>query len=466
MNQLKKVYYKLNLKLNDSNSRDIEHQYHYGCLLLCSILLDEPPEKWFHLIDQQVDSLLKYGTSDFVLESILLCKSISKFSHPELSEIEARIKTSAHYKCPKYHAVDYKYLYYINNGEYDDLKNSISYDFESGLLFDSLGREGQGIPDLVYHCRNIEILLKTPLYDDENVRMILNRAISLTIKLLDEGSLGLFFGRSQNSAYGIGSLYYILSSINSSEQLLQDKINRHVRKIESIIFDKLIFNDEITLNLAGEGSRGGCDTYMYQDVYSSFLLSRILLIKKNKFKKIIYTPYEINFNTFFTLSKISKHESILSLSALSDFQSLMMPNDYRYKKNSLQSYVYNGKEVSLIPYYKVMVKPFDHMAKKLWCKVYNHLSSFLFKHSNELFSFYDLKFFTLNIGNEKNDLFHCSKGKLFLSSSFTEGIYIAGVPKVIFNLISNRRKKILEINLPTSTGKVPFIITLIWGKKC
>ncbi|RDE22577.1 hypothetical protein DV711_08275 [Motiliproteus coralliicola] len=449
------IYENLNSSIDSIKGDGLDHQYHYGCLLLSAVLLNKPIEKWLFLIDQQVNSLVKYGTSDFVIESLTIAYEYKK--ETRILKLIDRIQGSCSYKLPKYAAMDYKYLYFINNGQFDNINKEVFYDKKSGLVFDSVGINGLGVPDLVYHCRNIEILIKA---DIPELKDIINRGVSFILSIISEGSGGLFFGRSQNSAYGYASLYYILCTLEVNDEVLKKKIELHKDDIERILTNYIITGDCVGLNIAASNGRVACDSYMYQHVYASFFLSRYLLVEKGHFKPFLFKYVDINFENYFQFEAISNDAKLVKLTNSIPYQSKIYPNDHRYKIK-LQAMITPEREISFVPYFSNAITPFDSPFQKIKNKIFHKIFSFLYSKFGYLYGLFG-KRYSINVGDDPSCSFFINEHKIYLRPYVGSSRFFGFIPVKLTDLIGDNMAVLCKFRVPTSTGLELYAVVMIW----
>lgn len=449
MDDLEKVYAEIESAILYKPSKRLEHQYHYGCMYLSACLLGESPRVWREYIINQLDIAHEFGTLGFIEESIVLAMQYTDCQDKALLKM---VRDKNRNSSPTvYHALDYRYLDYFNANRTQELLNSVKFCESSGLLYDTFDGS-KGSKDLVYHCRNLEILIKSDIIYDAKGREIISRALSLVIKLLDEGTASLFFGRSQNSSYGLGSLYFILNSIcfedNESQAKLEVYKDSLLGKIRSIHTDKCGFRTNLSYG------RSGCDSYMYSYVYSSFLLSRLLLSNRVKNNPVTCTVKDIALERYFRIKKVA--DITLVINSGEGNNSPIFPDDIRYCPSALVSYVKNGREYSPTPFLTLPYSPLDSIfTRKLILVVNSQIYRLLskFQHLN-VFNAIDLE-----------GINGCKR-----VSTGSRGVYLKNCRRLNFGIAPTRLLEVIKSNyfsvaafkLPTSTGMEKFSVIVYW----
>ncbi|XDF77802.1 hypothetical protein AAFX60_000780 [Aliivibrio fischeri] len=449
MDNFEKFYYEIkDLILKDFTNK-LDHQYHYGCMYLSASLLGKSPMIWRERIIEQIDTAYELGTLDFIEESIVLSMQYSDKQDRELLQFIRDKRKNC--KPREYHALDYEYLEKFNANKTQELLNAVKCCKESGLLYDTFDGV-QGSKDLVYHCRNLEILIKSNLILDEKGLEIISKAVSLIMKLFEVGTTALFFGRSQNSSYGLGSLYFILKSVCFENKEHQDKLELYRKRLESKIQSSYIENCGFRMNFSS--GRSGADSYMYRNVYSSFLLSRLLLSSKIKQNSITLTLRDVSFNKYFQVKKVLNLKFVINNNE-GNF-SPIFPNDIRYGSNALVSYLKNGFEYSPIPFFTFPYSPLDKLFTRKTRLIANSMIYRL------LSMFYKLNVFSsvsLEDIREAKKVMVTDEGAYLVSY---RRINLGIVPSNLLDVIKSEYLNIVGFKLPTSTGMEKFRVIIYW----
>ena len=270
-------------------------QYHIGAYILASVILNDKSDD--PLIVQKIAELLSnlrnilttdegVTNADFTLESICLAHYFTEEDHIKdlLAQFLLEHEICLHAKITA-KATDYYLLRYFNVTYYNRYLGVKSIPDEStevvvdgvldttGVLFDTYF-EGVGNPDLVYHCRNLQILMSCyVICEDLKMKRIVENALSFIVSFSSvDGRIG-YYGRSSDTIYGdscvIMALALALSVDNSAEY------RRFLKRFERIYTD--IPNNKIKITEAWTGINGreGLDSYVYPMVYEIFALSRL-----------------------------------------------------------------------------------------------------------------------------------------------------------------------------------------------
>ena len=440
----------------------LQHQYHWGCLLIAAVTLeqDDAVAQLLDLIEQDKLAYATFGTVDFTLESLTL---VQRFYRHRDATVNARIAELIDALAlmgsdKTYFALDYQYLHAFNQpiSVSELLASLVAIDERSGLLFDSFDKQGKGIPDLVYHCRNLEILIKAKQFEQSAcLDLAINKAVSVLFELLAQGSLALFFGRSQHSLYGLGCLFYILNSIEFSSESLNNARDSYINKLSKMI--AVIMQDaQLRTNLNSLNTRDGADQYMFPEVYSSFLLSRVCLAV-NRPNKIAVTIAKIDVSQYFAFRPIAVKQLVIT-TCDETFTSLMMPNDYRYQANTMQVVIADGDEISLIPFKTIAVTPYVSTLQKLKARVLNRLYSKLLRHDKFVLPLAKSGFSAANKRLHVTDyVFQFCSTEASVKPALA-GFYLICLPDVLLANMQGSIWRLASFHLPTPTGKLKYTL--------
>lgn len=445
IDKLSKIYEGLKLEILKDNSIHLEHQYHYGCMYLSSSILGVDNSIWSERITSQIPVIEKWGTSSFVKESLNLSE---QYAGVDSSTLLSKFSVGNEQK--KYHALDYLYLEYFNRGDCTGIVREIKHCNQSGILFDTyIGDDGS--KDLVYHCRNLEILLNLGVIKSDKGKEIISRSVSLIMDLLRLGSFSLFFGRSANSSYGVSSLYLILSVVRFDAEKMERERNHYLSLIEDKLFEMLSINQGFDLNFSG--GRAGSDSYMYQAVYSSFALSRILLAKFGRYERQTVSYLESDLSGYFDIVKLSSDITLIYNGALGN-KSAIFPSDFRYKNGVALAYLKKGKEHTLVPYFTFEFSPMDGYFRKQISLRVNGILARLFKVLNSRN--------ILNLTEPCSNVFHSrqvSRAKPRNRASMRK-LSLALVPADLKEALPIFSLRLFPVSLPTATGNERFYVSI------
>ncbi len=440
-----KIYDSIKLSILRDKSNHLDHQYHYGCMYLCASILKVDTTHWEKKIISQIPFLEKWGTSSFVKESLNLSRQhtgvdssflLNKFNDKSVQK--------------KYHALDYLYLDYFNNNDWEGVIREIKYCNNSGILFDTYIGEDRS-KDLVYHCRNLEILLNLNVTKSEEGKYILSKSASLIMDLLRLGTFSLFFGRSANSSYGMSSLYLVLSVLRfDTDEKEQERVH-YLRLIEEKLVDMVSKSRGFDLNLSR--GRAGSDSYMYPPVYSAFALSRILLAKFGRYERHTISYIKSELSGYFEVVKLCDGIDIIYNGVLGN-KSAIFPSDFRYKSGIALAYLKNGKEHALLPYLTLEFSPMDGYIRKqislrangIFARLFDILNAYNILNRIETFSISSLS---------------CSINDRELRGGLLpRKLKLALVPSDLKEVLLVGSLHLFSLSLPTATGKERFQVVL------
>ncbi|MFA0308131.1 hypothetical protein AB4543_19765 [Vibrio splendidus] len=427
-------YYNYLMKnINIELPNDYDHQYHYSCLLICAVHfgMNRDITLLLDIIVSQQESCIRNGTYDFVLENVNISLSLTsnmKLKH-KIFEVKCRLEREIESKDVKvnYHALDYKYLSLFNSySNVDDFKRKIYQCASTGCLFDSKSIEGNGIPDLVYHSRNLEILIRTRKTLNLDLDCEISKGINFVYELDKQFGDALFFGRSQFSTYGLGSLYYSLKLSNLSERKLEQSLL--LGKMDKII-DGILDSGRLRWSYRLDKKKYGADKYIYPIVYSCFFLSRVILARSE------LEPMDIKWNSV-NIKNLFNTESVNGCKVVyysgPEITSKIDVSDTRYVAN-FPLLSYESELKSLVPFFLFSYSPNFSISKKIVIKALNALLSRVFRYIN-----------------------------FFIRYSFNSKVFLFGPESL---LKENETFRIATLKLPTSTGMTKFIVGINYVKK-
>ena len=368
---------------------EIKDEYQYGNYILFSTLLrNRGLQNNLH-----INKIMKYLRTydfqkpvynEFNLESLVIAYKISKSN--KLLETIKTLKNTSDNNFVKYHAFDFTLSKNFNENfrssispirkDYKISKNKVSNYFgKDGSIFDTYTSSGIGIPDLVYHCRNLEILSSNIYWNGslDNVDKVIN-GFDFVMKLLcDDGNLG-YYGRSNDSVYGISSL---LLSFSYGMQIFVDQstiFKKFYKKIYENIYNNYLDHQRGSFNIypsSKDTKMCYTDPYIHYSVYNYFAFSRILLSdyvvknetkfflkKKHYFQTALQKKYVFKNSGFIKIN--SKFETVFNFKG--HYDSEMIKDDYRYPALSLIRLVYNGK--NQIPLLSSSYNPYQNKYAK------------------------------------------------------------------------------------------------------
>ena len=78
---------------------------------------------------------------------------------------------------------------------------------DDGVIFDTINSSNKGVPDLVYHCRNLELITSNIYWNDcDKYLMQAKNGLEFAYKLICSDYNLFYYGRSNDSVYGLSSL--------------------------------------------------------------------------------------------------------------------------------------------------------------------------------------------------------------------------------------------------------------------
>lgn len=343
---------------DNSLSSDLKDQYHYGSFILASVLAhnEKPLDSILKDIMLVLDFMGDYinnptaiASIDFNIEALCLAHWICEDNNIKV-QIEIKLKYFEAYLNIEInaHATDYHTLRYFNIkyfNKYFGCDISISTSTLSvienlleapDILFDSYTTTKEGVPDITYHCRNLQIFQMCVVILEERkfTPSVLSGLLILDVICNKKGDIG-FYGRSPETIYGYSSLLLALSTYKTKNTLIDFEY------IANTICKKFISSecDEIEITIGGKfnnNQRYGYDSYMYPIVYKLFGLSRCMLAFHfyNTFNKIERKNCLDEFKIFYSPSsgfvKINSKYNTLFFNIIGHTDSLLRPNDPRY----------------------------------------------------------------------------------------------------------------------------------------
>jgi hypothetical protein len=284
--------------------RPLPHSYHYGHIVLAGALLhrrteEAEPRELAVLALNRFRSLVQTGRSgahDFNLEPILVAaeKTVDEELRDLCLAVAAETPSPTDAELANVKATDFRLLRRLvtllraRHGLPAELASARA-DAESaraaagadGLLFDTIAQSGAGVPDLVYHCRNLEILLSTRRFaEDEALDDLIEQGVGALVALASPDGDAGYYGRSMGSVYGTAAALLALTLADKlgfgERQAVGDARAALRERLLSVHFDAGRNSFNLT-PYANDRGRPAFDTYMYVSVYVSFALSRLAL---------------------------------------------------------------------------------------------------------------------------------------------------------------------------------------------
>lgn len=354
---------------------EIYDEYQYGNFILISTILHNKHQDNEYL--KFNENILQYISSktfhsplyrEFNLEA--LCISYEIFKTKNILDAIFSLENSSNEVLNKYKAIDFTIakLFTINY-KLNNLKNQHSLSFikkkinnyfgKDGIIYDSKNNNNIGIPDLVYHCRNLE-LLTADVFWNNNLTFLnqVKSAFEFILNLMcDDGYFG-YYGRSNDSLYGISSLLtsfsYATLLFPNEKNLFKDKYDLVKEILISDYFDSknncfFVFPNSTNKKILFT------DDYIHVLVYNYFAFSRYLLsshiVNNARLYKFQNEELKINFNIkkknivvfddscFVKLN--SKIQAVFNYRG--HYDSSFIKNDNRYSPLSLIRLVYERK---------------------------------------------------------------------------------------------------------------------------
>lgn len=381
-------------------SSELKSQYHYGAFILSSVLvynqtknkacLSDIDSIFKFLVDNVNDEVVKVSL-DFNIES--LCLAHWRCLNESLkASLEEKIKYFSFYLNPNINAYanDYYLLRYFNINYVNKIlglklmipekvKNTVTkLSSSSGILFDSYSQSGQGIPDLTYHCRNLQIFQMCALiFENDEFDNVVEKGIQFLINIFSKNLEIGGYGRTPESVYGYASLLLSLSPYNCKRAPLT--FDDVLDKISKTFFVRKNFDINITFYEDENNLRCGYDTYVYPVVYKYYALSRLLLavsINSDENKCIAFKPSVKGW--FFDIEsgflRLSNHKINLILNLYGHYDSQLRARDRRYLP-LVPCYFFNefSYKMPQTPYSSVVKLPKTGLIKKILKKVLDFL---------------------------------------------------------------------------------------------
>lgn len=399
----KKYFCEISKLLFDSEiENELKGQYHYGSYILTSVLIynKEPAvdiindiEFIFDFLEENILNSEVMSSFDFNLESICLAhwychddglKNLLRVRLIGFSDfLDSDVSASA---------VDYYLLRYFNI-RYFNKFFSFNFNVEKkiqevigrvlgsdGVLFDSFSKE-KGVPDLVYHCRNLQILQSyISILGEVDFLSVVKNGFQY-LSYLTNGDLDIgVYGRSTESVYGYASLLQAISYYQS------DNENINYDSVLNTIVKKFILLESNDIEIAIGGSesnkhRCGYDSYMYPVVYKYFALSRMLMAESNRLSSVSaplklnksISPLYLDKASGFLRIMLQNKYMLLNLYGHQD--SLIRPNDLRYLPGVPYVYQVIDKWKSpYVPFKSICKFSGETLKEKLRRKIYEFLS--------------------------------------------------------------------------------------------
>lgn len=382
-------------------------QYHYGSFILCAVLahnespsesLREDIRSVFLFLNRHIDKPVVKSSIDFNIESICLAHwvcdepSLKKILAKELIGYLTLLELDI-----KAHATDYYLLRYFNvkylnkylgceieiNEKVKDVIESIK--LSKGVLFDSYVH-GNGIPDLTYHCRNLQLLqLCISILGEEGFSCAVQKGFQFLDQISSDSTHLGVYGRSPETAYGYSSLLLSLSFYKESRNHISFK------SISQVILERFFtanFKD-IEISIGGKKAnqnRCGYDSYMYPIVYKLFTLSRCMLATELKAKVQIEriespkTNNQIFIEVDSGVGVVKWKENFMLFNAKGHQYSQLRPNDSRYFPCIPYVLEIGGEwQAPLVPYQSPCKLPEENFLIKIKRLIQGKLTRFKYK---------------------------------------------------------------------------------------
>ncbi|AZQ85457.1 hypothetical protein EKO29_16570 [Colwellia sp. Arc7-635] len=358
-NQYKKTYFQVEsgALIDRSLSSDLISQYHYGSFILAAVLVSNQQRSVTQLnevklvlgyLRDHLDDKAVVTSIDFNIESLCIahwvceCTAIKLLIENELERYACFLTEEIEAQASDYYLLRYFNINYINLKIGFNIKVPLGVSaivnktiLSKDVLFDSYTLDGNGIPDLTYHCRNMQILqLCVTILGDNRFLDCIERGIAFISRIASDELEACGYGRSPETIYGYSSLLLVLSQWS----LIGGKLNFEslLNKIYASFFTENI--DDIKLVFGSwdnNQQRCGYDSYMYPIVYKYYALSKIMLSLVLREKRNV--KHEVNVNSerfFYSIAsgflKFKSNYLELSLNTIGHFDSQLRPKDSRY----------------------------------------------------------------------------------------------------------------------------------------
>jgi hypothetical protein len=402
-NHYKKIYFKAEsgALVDDTLSSDLIGQYHYGSFILAAVLvgnyqgdkkqLDEVRIVLSYLTKHLENNIVR-ASIDFNIESICLahwrceCSELRHIIENELRVYAKYLNDDIKAYASDYYLLRYFNVQYINSrlgGEIpiskavsivvNKLKNS------DDVLFDSYTSDGTGVPDLIYHCRNMQILqLCVTVLNEVQFLGCVERGLNFMSNIASTDLELGGYGRSPETIYGYASLLVTLApwtivggNLNYESLLI---------KITSSFFSEKFQDIKITPgSIENNNKRCGFDTYTYPVVYKYYSLSKLMLaLDIRSHGKLIEYDTQKHSDCFYSKSsgflKFKNEKLELCLNVRGHYDSLLRPHDSRYQACVPFLLDYKNKfSVPQIPFTSYVKLPVESLFRKLARYLLNRL---------------------------------------------------------------------------------------------
>ena len=393
----KKLYQDFKTRYFESGeifSSALSGQYHISCFVLSSVIAEDDYinseriiKKCLIYLDKEFQHTGHLHSIDFTIENLCLAHFVSDCEHIKslLADFLIKYTDSLETQITAY-ATDYYLLRYFNIEYYkkylnisvelnDEFNAHISKIFEmKWFLADSLNGS-EHIPDLAYHCRNLQILMGIYLVNEcKNILSLIKKGLQALIYFGTEDGRFCFYGRSANLVYGYASLY-------TAVKLIKNKKN--IKKIENLKnyflhnFVNLEKNEIYVTELGiGDEKRLNFDSYVYPLVYKIFTLSRILLSNNEKYNSIVSLKLDAPVDdqilydneTGFIFFKADFGELTLNLRGHPN--AMIRPNDNRYLPLNFVSKTFKVPDHKI---YYAEARSTDRIIRKVVKKIKNYV---------------------------------------------------------------------------------------------
>lgn len=393
----KKLYQDFKTRYFDSGeifSSALSGQYHISCFVLSTVIAEDDYinseriiKKCLIYLDKEFQHTGHLHSIDFTIENLCLAHFVSEYSPIKsllsdflikyTSSLEAKITGYAtDYYLLRYFNIEY-YKKYLNNSVElnDELSAHITKIFEmKWFLADSLNGS-EHIPDLAYHCRNLQILMGIYLVNEcKDILCLIKKGLQALIYFGTEDGRFCFYGRSANLVYGYASLYTAVKLIKNT---------KNIKKLESLQnyflhhFVNLEKNEiYVTESGIGDEKRLNFDSYVYHLVYKTFTLSRILLSDNEKYNSRVSLELDapvddqIQYDNKTGFISFKSDFGELTLNLRGHPNAMIRPNDNRYLPLNFVSKNFKVPDPKI---YYAEARSSDRILRKIVKKIKNYV---------------------------------------------------------------------------------------------
>ena len=402
-NMHKKLYLEFKKQYFQSGkifSSSLSGQYHISCFVLCCVIAEDNPivslkivnrclthldnefkeKKHIHSIDFTIENLC---LAHFVCDCLKTKSMLSDFLNKYASRLEKKISANASdYYLLRYFNVEYYRINLNKNIELDSsVTTHISKVFETEWFLADTFDGNEQIPDLAYHCRNLQILMGAFILNKSaDLLVLINKAVKALLSFGTEDGRICFYGRSANLVYGYASLYSVI-------KLIKNKKNYQKLEKMEIYFLNHFVNFEkseiyVSENGAGDEKRLNFDSYVHNLVYQSFSLSRILLGTHAKYMAKINIKFKeksediINYDQKSGFVAFKSDAGDLTLNLRGHPNAVIRPRDRRYLPLNLVSTKFRVPDPKV---YYAEVYSSDRFIRKIANKLNNYFLEKIFR---------------------------------------------------------------------------------------